>query len=156
MPYEYEDRDAGRRALAGALALLTAPTARVREHGAAEVGGCFRRRAGDQDDTEAAVARLVTLTVAETDERVRRSALGACADAATAYGLPLALFEPLMPLLPDLSGELTEYVLLILGLVRDPAARPVITPYLNHPEASVRLEATDALARLAGQDEVSP
>ncbi|MEU4714095.1 HEAT repeat domain-containing protein [Micromonospora purpureochromogenes] len=156
MPYEYEDRDAGRRALTGVLALLTDPAPWVREHGAAEVGGCFRRRAGDQDDTEAAVARLVTLMVAETDERVRSSALGACADAATAYRLPLALFEPLIPLLPNLSAELSEYVLLILGLVRDPAARPVITPYLDHPEASVRLEATDALARLTGQDEVSP
>ncbi|WP_433389168.1 HEAT repeat domain-containing protein [Micromonospora sp. KLBMP9576] len=151
MPYEYEDRDAGRDALTRALALLSEPDPRVREHGAAEVGDCFRRYAGNQDNTEVAVTRLVALTVAETDERMRSSALSACADAATAYVLPLALFEPLMPLLPDLSAELTEYVLLILGLTHDPAARPIITPYLNHPEASVRLEASDALTELAGR-----
>ncbi|MEH0829889.1 MULTISPECIES: HEAT repeat domain-containing protein [unclassified Micromonospora] len=149
VPYEYEDRDAGRDALRRALALLTDPDPRVREHGAAEVGDCFRRCAGDQDDTEAAVARLVTLTAAETDERVRESALNACADAATTYVLPLALFQQLIPLLPNLSAELTEYVLLILGLTHAPAARPIITPYLNHPEASVRLEASDALTELA-------
>ncbi|PGH45901.1 hypothetical protein COO58_16880 [Micromonospora sp. WMMA1996] len=97
------------------------------------------------------MAELVALTAAEADERVRESALNACADAATAYMLPLALFRPLTPLLPNLSAELTGYVLLILGLTHDPAARPIITPYLNHPEASVRLEASDALTELAGQ-----
>ncbi|WP_157779061.1 HEAT repeat domain-containing protein [Micromonospora sp. WMMA2032] len=151
VPYEYEDRDTGREALRRALALLTDLDPRVREHGADEVGDCLRRCAGDQDDTEVATARLVALTVAETDERVRESALNACAHAATTYVIPLAVFQPLAPLLPNLSAELTGYVLLILGLTHDPAARPIITPYLNHPEASVRLEASDALTELSAR-----
>jgi HEAT repeat protein len=58
-----------------------------------------------------------------------------------------------VPLLSNLPAALIGWVLLILGLTRDPAARSIIAPYLEHPDASVRLEALDALRAL---DAASP
>jgi hypothetical protein len=97
VPYEYADRDAGRRALEQALVRLAQAGPEVRHLAVYEVGDCLRRRAGDQAATEAVVAQLVALAVIEADDdRVRESALNACADAATIYVLPWTLFEPLV------------------------------------------------------------
>lgn len=69
-------------------------------------------------------------------------------DAFDHYELPLRIFQPLYPLLPKMPRQLIEYALYILGETRDPDARPVIEPFLTHPDPAVRLDAAEALAEL--------
>ena len=111
----------------------------------------FRCRAGSDDAVARAVARLVEVAVADDEEVVREATLHACGEAISYYELPLALFLPLVPLMPDLSAELIGYVLGILGSTHDSAARPLIAPYMNHADSSVRKEAAEALVELAGR-----
>lgn len=77
--------------------------------------------------------------------------MNACGGAQACYDLPLALFEPLVPLMSRLSTVLIGYVLGILGATHDPAARSIIASFAEHADLSVRAEAADALVELAGR-----
>ena len=97
------------------------------------------------------MAELVAVAVVDGQDSVQEAALHACGEAVGYYDLPLALFEPLVPLMSGLSAELIGYVLGLLGATHDPAARPVIASFADHPDPSVREEAVEALAELAGR-----
>ena len=141
----------GGRALRAVLARLADPDSGVRAAAADEASDYFRGQIAGQGAAEAAVARLVAVAVVDGEEAVREAALHACGEAVGYYDLPLALFEPLVPLMSSLSVELIGYVLGILGATHDPAARPVIASFASHPDSSVRVEAAEALVELAGR-----
>lgn len=106
----------GGRALRMVLARLADRDSRVRAAAADEAGDYFRGRYVDQATAEAAVAKLVAVAVVDGQDSVQEAALHACGEAVGYYDLPLALFEPLVPLMSVLSVELIGYVLGILGL----------------------------------------
>ena len=143
--------DSGDRALNTVLERLTDPDPRVRALAADEASDYFRGGISGQAATETAVAKLVAAAVADDEDSVREAALHACHEAVSHHDLPLALFDPLVPLMPRLPAELIGYVLAILGATHDPAARPIIASYANHPNRSVRAEAAEALVELAGR-----
>ena len=142
---------AGGHGLSEILDRLGDPEARGRALAADEASDYFRGRYVDRDAAVAAVARLVAMAVADEDEDVREAALHACLEAGEFYELPAAVFEPLVPVMAGWSAELIGYVLAMLGVTHDAAARPVIASFAGLPDPSVRREAADALVELPGR-----
>ncbi|MFJ8062981.1 hypothetical protein [Streptomyces sp. NPDC096142] len=51
-----------------------------------------------------------------------------------------------------MEHELLEYVLYVLGATHDPRARPLIEPFLHHPDPRVREDARLAAAEIAATE----
>jgi HEAT repeat protein len=136
--------------LTALLDQLTHHDPRRRDLAADELADLLRIGALDQADTERTVAHLVTTAVHDADPTVRESALHAIVEAFTHRALPLRLFNALRHQLTSLEPALLDYALNILASTHDPAARPAIEAFLNHPDPDVRDYATDALGELPG------
>ncbi|MER7576857.1 hypothetical protein [Streptomyces sp. NPDC126514] len=119
-----------------------------RDVAADALGDLLRGAALDADTARLVVGRLVGLTVNEQVAKVRESALNSISEAFNHHRLPLDLVEPLASSMPTMERELLEYALYILGATHDPRARPLIGPFLHHPDPQVREEARLAAAEL--------
>ncbi|MYS87986.1 hypothetical protein [Embleya scabrispora] len=131
--------------LSEALEALDARDTRTRDMAADWLGDLLRGTALSQADAELAVARLVALFVRDVDHGVREAALNSICEAFNRRRLPLRLFGDLVPIEPTLQNELLAHTLCILGSTQDPAAEEAISPFVTHPDARVREEATLAL-----------
>ncbi|WP_405906041.1 MULTISPECIES: hypothetical protein [unclassified Streptomyces] len=130
------------------LAGLHAPTSRTRDAAAERLADLLRGPGLTQDETEAAVACLLTAAIKDPDDTVRESALNAIGNASERRDLPLHLVAGLAPWLHTMTAPLLEHALGILGSTRDPDAHPMIEPYRQHPTDYVREAAAMALAEL--------
>jgi HEAT repeat protein len=130
---------------------LTHPDTRRRDLAAAELGDLLRTGALNQADTEQTVTRLVTTALHDADPTVRESALHAIDEAFNHRTLPLRLFDDLQRQLTTLEPALLDYALNILACTHDPAARPAIEAFLNHPDPNVRTYTAEALIELPGR-----
>ncbi|MFF4385160.1 HEAT repeat domain-containing protein [Kitasatospora sp. NPDC001547] len=130
-----------------ALEALTDRDPDRRDVAAAVLGDFLRGAALDEDSARLAVGRLVGVAVNEPSTKVRESALNSISEA-DHYRLPLALVEPLAAAMPTMEPELLVHTLYILGATHDPRARPLIEPFLHHPDPEVRKEARLAAAEI--------
>ncbi|MBB4987380.1 hypothetical protein [Streptomyces nymphaeiformis] len=138
------------------FAALEALTDRDPEHRdvAADVlGDLLRAAALDADSARLVVGRLVSVAVNEPVTKVRESALNSTSEAFDHYRLPLALVEPLTAAMPTMERQLLVHTLYILGATHDPQARPLIEPFLHHPDPEVREEARLAAAELTAVEQ---
>ncbi|WP_245689628.1 HEAT repeat domain-containing protein [Streptomyces chattanoogensis] len=142
MEAPYRDPDPHLR---DALAALAGPVPRTRDIAAAELGDRLRGGSLPQAAAELVVSRLVGRTVGEPDRGVRESALHSVGEACIDYAFPLELFLPLVPGMAGMDPELLGHTLGILGSTRNPAAAPLVRPFLGHADAWVREEAASAL-----------
>jgi len=123
-----------------------------RDEAADALGDVLRNAGLDQAGARTAVARLVVLAVDEPVTRVRESALNAVSEAFNSYRVPLAVVEPLTAALGTMTPELLAHALYIIGATQDPQTRPLIEPFLEHRDPSVREEAERALAEIRAND----
>ncbi|WP_415958728.1 HEAT repeat domain-containing protein [Streptomyces sp. 021-4] len=131
-----------------ALETLTDRDPDQRDVAAAVLGDLLRGTALDAATARRAVGSLVNLATNEPVTSVRESALNSISEAFSYHSLPLDLVEPLAPALPTMTGELLAHSVYIFGATRDPQARPLIEPFLHHPDADVREEARQAAAEI--------
>ncbi|WP_208036962.1 hypothetical protein [Streptomyces cyanogenus] len=134
-----------------ALDELTDRDPNRRDVAAAVLGDLLRGTALDTDTACLVVGRLVSLAVNEPETKVRESALNSISEAFNHHRLPLHLVELLATAMPTMEHELLEYALYVLGATHDPRARPLIEPFLHHPDPQVRED-----ARLAAADITAP
>lgn len=132
-----------------ALEALTDRDPDRRDVAADVLGELLRGAALDVDSARLVVGRLVSVAVNEPVTKVRESALNSTSEAFDRYRLPLALVEPLTAAMPTMERQLLVHTLYIFGATRDPQARPLIEPFLQHPDPEVREEARLAAAELA-------
>jgi len=137
--------------LQAALDALTHADARQRDLAADQLGDLLRTAALTQADTERAVTHLVTVAVTDADWTVRESALNSIVEAFNGKQLPLRLFQPLQHHLAAMPPALLDHALYILAATHDPAARPAIEAFINHPDSNVRRYAAEALSELPGR-----
>ncbi|WP_326686894.1 HEAT repeat domain-containing protein [Streptomyces sp. NBC_01795] len=144
--------EAVRGAVSAALESLTDRDPARRDVAAAELGDLLRGSALDAETARVVAARLVGLTLREPVTHVRESALNALGEAFSRHALPLSVVEPLATALESMAAEpeLLTHTLYLLGAPRNPRARPLIEPYLSHPDPRVREEAGLALAEFSG------
>ncbi|MGW0771893.1 hypothetical protein [Streptomyces sp. NPDC002676] len=102
----------------------------------------------DADAARLVVGRLVTLVVNEPVTKVRESALNSISEAFDRHSLPLEVVEPLTATMPTMAREHLEHALYILGATHSAQARPLIEPFLRHPDPAVREEARLAAAQI--------
>jgi HEAT repeat protein len=131
-----------------AIEALIDPDPDRRDNAAGALGDLLRTGGLDQDSARAAVARLVVLAVEEPVTRIRESALNAVSEAFNSYRLPLTLVEPLTTALDTMPAELLAHAVYIFGATQDPRARPLIEPFLSHPDSNVCDEAEHALMEI--------
>jgi HEAT repeat protein len=131
-----------------ALDALTDRDPNRRDLAAAVLGDLLRGTALDTDTACLVVGRLVSLAVDEPETKVRESALNSISEAFDHHRLPLDLVEPLVTAMPTMEHELLEYVLYVLGATHDSRARPLIEPFLHHPDPRVREDARLAAAEI--------
>ncbi|MGW3836185.1 hypothetical protein [Streptomyces microflavus] len=94
------------------------------------------------------VGRLVSLAINEPVTKVRESVLNSISEAFNHHRLPLDLVEPLTAAMPTMERELLEHSLYTLGATHATQARPLIEPFLHHPDPAVREEAGHAAAEI--------
>lgn len=82
------------------------------------------------------------------DQGAGESALNSISEAFDHYRLPLTLAEPLAAAMPTMERQLLVHTLYILGATHDPQGRPLIEPFLNHPDPEVREEARFATTEI--------
>ena len=92
------------------------------------------------------------MAVSEPVTKVRESALNSIGEAFNHYRLPLDLVEPLATAMPTMERSLLEHTLYILGATHDPKARPLIEPFLHHPDPRVREDARLAAAEITASE----
>ncbi|MFD7446184.1 hypothetical protein [Streptomyces sp. NPDC059909] len=131
-----------------ALEALTDRDPNRRDVAACVFGDLLRGNALDADSTRLVVGRLVGLAVNEPVAMVRESALNSISEAFNHHSLPLGIVQPLAAAMPTMEPELLAHSLYIFGATHDPQARPLIDPFLNHPDADVREEAGRAAAEI--------
>ncbi|MFJ1709895.1 hypothetical protein [Kitasatospora sp. NPDC088346] len=131
-----------------ALEALTDRDPDRRDIAAAVLGDLLRGAALDADSARLAVGRLVSVAVNEPVTKVRESALNSISEAFNHYRLPLTLVEPLAAATPTMERALLVHTLYILGATHDPQARPLIEPFLHHPDPEVHEEARLAAAEI--------
>ncbi|MFJ1933397.1 HEAT repeat domain-containing protein [Kitasatospora sp. NPDC088160] len=136
-----------------ALEALTDRDPDRRDVAADVLGDLLRGTALDADSARLVVGRLVSLAVNEPVTKVRESALNSTSEAFDHYRLPLALVEPLTAAMPTMERQLLIHTLYILGATHDPQARPLIEPFLHHPDPEVREEARLAAAELTAVEQ---
>ncbi|WP_441250548.1 HEAT repeat domain-containing protein [Kitasatospora sp. McL0602] len=112
------------------------------------LGDRLRGAALDADSASLVVGRLVSVAVNEPVTKVRESALNSISEAFDHYRLPLRLVEPLAAATPTMERQLVVHALYIFGVTHDPKARPLIEPFLRHPDSEVREEAQLAVAEI--------
>jgi HEAT repeat protein len=134
-----------------ALARLAHPDSRQRELAAAELGDLLRSDAVDLTNAELVITRLVELVLTDQEHTIAEEALNSIGEGFGHLELPLRLVMPLVRRMPSLPPDLIEYALNILGCTHDPAARPMIVAYLEHPVPAVRDSAEEALRELPGR-----
>ncbi|MCX4825544.1 hypothetical protein OG883_37985 [Streptomyces sp. NBC_01142] len=139
-----------RERLRTARATLSHVDARQRDFCADDLGDLLDSAYLSQADAERVVGWLVERAVSDVDYAVRESALHAVSNAGVRYKLPYSSVEPLAAGIDAFEPLLLEYVLFSLSATHDPAARPIIEPFLGHPDAAVREEAALAMAELRG------
>ncbi|MFF2619478.1 hypothetical protein [Kitasatospora sp. NPDC058046] len=125
------DRDPGRRDVAADV-----------------LGDLLRGAALDADSARLVVEHLVSMAVNEPVTKVRESALNSISEAFDHYRVPPALVEPLAAAMPTMERQLLVHTLYILGATHALQARPLIEPYLPHPDPEVREEARLAAAEI--------
>ena len=130
---------------------LTHADPRRRDLAADELGDLLRAGAYNQADTEQIVTLLVTAALHDIDPTVREAALHAVNEAFNHRALPLRLLDALRDHLASLEPALLDYALNILACAHDPAARPAIEAFLDHPNPDLRASAADALTELPGR-----
>ncbi|MEU0672032.1 hypothetical protein ABZ330_03950 [Streptomyces sp. NPDC006172] len=130
------------------LQALTAPEPKRRDVAAAVLGDLLRNAALDVSSTRLIVGRLVSLAVDDPVSMVRESALNSSSEALDHHRLPLDIVRPLAAAMPTMERELLAHALYISGATHDPRARPLIEPFLVHPDADVREEAERAAAEI--------
>lgn len=135
-----------------ALDALTDRDLNRRDVAAAVLGDLLRGTALDTDTACLVVGRLVSLAVNEPETKVRESALNSISEAFNHHRLPLDLVEPLATAMPTMEHELLEYALYVLGATHDPRARPLIEPFLHHPDPRVREDARLAAAEITAPE----
>lgn len=135
-----------------ALEALTDSDPDRRDVAAAVLGDLLRGTALEEDTARRVVARLVSLTVNEPVTKVRESALNSISEAFNHHRLPLDLVEPLAPAMPTMGPELLGHAIYIFGATHDPQARPLIEPFLRHPDPEVREEARLAAAEITASE----
>ncbi|MFJ8164168.1 hypothetical protein ACIRBY_25025 [Streptomyces sp. NPDC096136] len=139
-----------------ALEALTDRDPSRRDVAADILGDLLRGTALDTDSARLVVGRLVSLAVNERVTTVRESALNSISEAFNHHRLPLDLVEPLTVAMPTMERELLEHALYILGATHDPQARPLIEPFLHHPDPQVCEEAQLAAAEITAAEPESP
>ncbi|MEU8837423.1 hypothetical protein [Streptomyces sp900116325] len=82
--------------------------------------------------------------------KVRESALQPIGDAFNHHRLPLNLVETPAVAMPTMESELLSHTIYILDATHDLQASPLIGPFLNHPDSSVREETGVAAAEITG------
>jgi HEAT repeat protein len=137
--------------LQAALNALAHPDPRHRDLAAAHIGDILRGAVLDQANTERAVTHLVAIAITDVDPTVRESALNSISEAFNSRTLPLTLFQPLQHSLGFMEPALLEHALYVLAATHNPAARPAIEAFINHPDDNVRRSAADALSELPGR-----
>ncbi|MFF9373821.1 hypothetical protein ACF1BB_04615 [Streptomyces griseoluteus] len=131
-----------------ALEALTDRDPNRRDVAAEVLGDLLRGTALDADSTRLVVGRLVSLAVNEPVTKVRESALNSISEAFNHHSLPLSLVQPLAAAMPMMEPELLAHAIYIFGATYDPQARPLIEPFLNHPDTDMREEAERAAAEI--------
>ncbi|MFF9427477.1 hypothetical protein [Streptomyces sp. NPDC014746] len=133
-----------------ALVTLTDHDPDRRDVAADVLGDLLRGAALDTDSALLVVGRLVGVAVDEPVAKVRESALNSISEAFYHYRLPLPLVEPLAAAMPTMERALLVHTLYILGATHDPRGRPLIEPFLHHPDPEVREEARLATTEITG------
>jgi HEAT repeat protein len=131
-----------------ALEALTDRDPNRRDVAVSVLGDLLRGNALDAESTRLAVGRLVGLAVNEPVAMVRESALNSISEAFNHHSLPLGIVQPLAAAMPTMEPELLSHTLYIFGVTHDSQARPLIEPFLNHPDTGVREEAERAAAEI--------
>ncbi|MYV51225.1 hypothetical protein [Streptomyces sp. SID3212] len=139
-----------------ALEALTDRDPNRRDVAADTLGDLLRGTALDADMARLVVGRLVGLAVDEPQTEVREAALNSIGEAFNHHCLPLDLVEPLADAMPTMEHALLEYVLYIFSATRDPQARVLIEPFLDHPDPQVRQEARLAVAEITAFEPEGP
>ncbi|MET9221534.1 HEAT repeat domain-containing protein [Streptomyces sp. NPDC003300] len=127
-----------------------------RDVAAGGLGDLLRGTALDTDTARLVVARLVSLAVNEPVARVRESALNSISEAFNHHHLPLDLVEPLAAALSTMEPELLAHTIYILGATHNPRARPLIEPFLDHPDPELREEARLATDEITASESEGP
>ncbi|AJE38794.1 HEAT repeat domain-containing protein [Streptomyces nodosus] len=139
-------------AMFAALEALTDREPDRRDVAADILGDLLRGTALDADSARLVVGRLVSLAVNEPVTKVRESVLNSISEAFNHHFLPLDLVEPLTAAMPTMERELLEHALYILGATHASQARPLIEPFLHHPDPEVREEARLATAEITAAE----
>ncbi|MET7288993.1 hypothetical protein [Streptomyces sp. NPDC005573] len=137
-------------AMSAALEALTDHEPDRRDVAADIHGDLLGGTALDADSARLVVGRLVSLAIDEPVTKVRESALNSISEAFNHHRLSLDLVDPLTAAMPTMERELLEHALYILGATHDPQARPLIEPFINHPDPEVREEPRPAAAESDG------
>jgi HEAT repeat protein len=139
-----------------ALEALTDRDPNRRDVAADTLGDLLRGTAIDTDTARLVVARLVSLAINEPVTKVRESALNSISEAFNHHRLPLDLVEALATGMATMEPEPLAHTIYILGATHDPQARPLIEPFLNHPDPELREEARLATAEITASESEGP
>ncbi|WP_317448066.1 HEAT repeat domain-containing protein [Streptomyces collinus] len=131
-----------------ALEALTDRDPNRRDVAAELLGDLLRGIALNADSTRLVVGRLVSLAVNEPVTKVRESALNSISEAFNHHSLPLSLVQTLAAAMPTMEPEVLAHAIYIFGATHDPQARPLIEPFVNHPDTDVREEVERAAAEI--------
>ncbi|MBM7436865.1 hypothetical protein [Streptomyces sp. HB132] len=135
---------------------LTDHDPRRRDLAAETLDDVLRGSALDTDTARLLVGHLVRLAVEDPVTGVRESALNAIGGALRHHRLPFGLVGPLGPAMRTMTPELLLHSLFVLGATHDERARPLLEPFLRHPDPEVRAETRLAMDEITAASPPPP
>jgi hypothetical protein len=130
------------------LSRVSATDPRVRDLAAAEIADLLEADQLDEKEFKNAVPALIQAALSEQDPETKESLFNALSEAATATRTWPIDWGPIATSLTELKPDCLEHALVILSFSGDVKYRPVIEPFLRHPNKHVRQDARDALRML--------
>jgi hypothetical protein len=140
---------AGSRIVRDLLKRMHAADPRERDLAAAELGDLFEADYLQERDFVMAIPKLIQAALAESDPVAKESMFDALSSAATLEKAGLVTWEPIAAHIEELAPDCLEHALVILGFTGDVKYRPVIKPFLRHPDKYIQEEAREALLMLS-------
>ena len=124
---------------------LQAATPEERDLAAAELGDLFEADYLKQREFVKAIPLLMQAAFKELDPDAKESMFNALSSAAMDDNAKLVTWEPIAEHIKELAPNCLEHALVILSFTGDRKYRPVIEPFLRHPNQDVQRDAREAL-----------
>jgi hypothetical protein len=105
----------------------------------------------EPSDLNECVQALLAGALAEQDPDVKETLFSSLVDAAMTSAGPSTNWDSIASILPNLSEQLLEYAIIILGFSHNPAYKGLIATYLQHSSSDIRRVAKEALVEFKGE-----